>query len=134
MSRDEAIALSAARGLGGGYLQRHARGQSSHRMLHDSPLPTSLVETWSMGLISAPCVQKLASSGVEELRRAGVTPHPILLALASVGTNGEYPGNTRRDLMIRYPVSPQLPKPVLVDVPTLVVPAGGSSILPRSRL
>ena len=125
LSRDEAVAVEAARGLGGGYIQRLERGQSSHRSLQESPLSTSLVEMWSMGLMSSPCVHKLALAGVEELSLAAVSPHPTLQALASIGTSGEHCGNCRRDLVTRYPVSPHLPKPLEVDVPALVHPAGG---------
>ena len=73
-----------------------------------------------MGLASAPGVQTIASSAVEELLRAGATAHSDLQALADIGHHGEYPGNTRRDLISRYPISKELPLPVMLDVPSLI--------------
>ena len=116
-SRDDAVAFFLAQSGGGGYLQREGRGQTSHRFLEKSPLCECLIELWALVLASAPAVQKIAEAAEKELHLAGAQPHRDLSSLASIGHRGEYPGNTRRDLLTRHPISTYLPSPLKIRVP-----------------
>jgi hypothetical protein len=62
--------------------------------------------------MSAPLCNWLAQALVID----GFT-HPEVCSMASLGTQGMYKANIRRDMHVKFPVSPHIPKPVLARVP-----------------
>ena len=80
----------------GGYKQFLARAKAA--AAHDTPpskLVSLLVEQWAWGEMSAPLVQRLAQAAVDD----GLE-HPDVQKLGLIGSQGKFPGNTHRDLLL----------------------------------
>ena len=113
---DAAIAARLA-GRGGIHQQLLEASPATHRR---SVLAERLVEVWSWGQIFSPLVQWLAEGSLEDLRAVGSSADlilPDLAKLASIGTTGEWSGNTRRDLLSTVLPTVMLPKPLPIRVP-----------------
>ena len=92
-------AIEARLGRRGGLLQRHANEQSV--ATQRSVLAARLVELWSWGVISSPMVQWLAAGALADLETTGA-PAALkddVAKLSRIGSDGEWAGNTRRDLL-----------------------------------
>ena len=102
----------------GGTQQRLAAAASSSRDPGAKPstqsvLADRLLNLFGWGLISASTVQWLAAGAVDDGLHVGEVEK-----LASLGTNGQYAGNCRRDLFRRFGSGMLLPKPLEVDCHT----------------
>jgi hypothetical protein len=99
----------------GGRLQREALldGRES------SKLAGALIDLWSWGALSAPMLQMLASAAACDVQAA--RDHGLhfvdLDNLARLGAHGQFPNNTRRDLMRSLSSTAHQPTPLLVRIP-----------------
>ena len=89
----------------------------------DSSLAKLLIKKWSWGLMSASEVHELACKALEDqkalLVSLGLAPNfasKSLTALSSLGAEGKFSGNMRRDLLSRLG-DPPVPEPSLVRTP-----------------
>lgn len=99
----------------GGRLQRLASAEFClPAPAHRSSLVDALLSMVCWGSVSCPTARWLAKCALQD----GAS-HPELSKLAGIGTEGTYPGNTRRDLLRQFMKRTTVPKCLLVRVPTL---------------
>ena len=100
----------------GGILQQDRA--SAHTVKESNVLASRLVELWSWGAISSPILQWLADGSEQDLDIlccAGGSP--LLKKLASVGSDGEWAANTRRDLLTVLCPRIDIAAPLSIRVP-----------------
>ena len=128
MSRDAAIGdFQALAPYRGGNLMRVAAAEAAGPAGPPprSDLADKLIVLWGMGLLSAPLLQQIAEAAVADFRAAAAEPHPLLMALEKIGHYGAYEGNTRRDLLRKFRISPLLPQWTIIRLPYLERDGGG---------
>ena len=110
---DAAAVDARIRGRGGA-LQQHAHASRTGQS--GSVLASRLVELWSWGAISAPILQWLSEGALVDLdspQQARVD----IERLAGIGAEGEWAGNTRRDLLTVLSPEISLPSALTIRVP-----------------
>eukprot|EP00969_Alexandrium_andersonii_P257024 11363374-Alexandrium_andersonii.AAC.1 len=87
-------------------------GSSQAGPLDGDPEVETLVELWSVGLLSAVTLQQIAASSQK------AAPREAMRHLAELGTSGARPGNVHRDLCRKLDIGGMdIPKPELVTLP-----------------
>ena len=116
MNRDEAISACTAK-------QANKRRKKFTEPIDttSSVLVSLLLQLWSLGVISAPIVQRIAAVCVGEVLASGGTPSHTLRSLEKVGTNGAHPNLCRRDIIKKFTRQADMLKPLLVRVPCIPV-------------
>ena len=101
-TRSAAASSSASAPLAGprGYRQKMAIAAKTGEMQNSSEsfLATYLIDQWAWGALSTPTIQKIAMATKKDFEAAGIpTPGPIE-SIASIGSYGDRPEHTYRDL------------------------------------
>ena len=96
----------------GGVLQRITRGEQAAHRARPSGFAHHFIELWALGLVSGPLLQRSAEIAVDD----GLD-HEELVEIMDIGHRGDYPGNTRRDLLRKMLRRHPLPLPKKVHVP-----------------
>ena len=69
------------------------------------------------GLASSNTIRWVAEGAVLDACNSKQKPHPHIAKLSSCGADGQYPGNTRRDVLRVFCPSMQSPKPISITIP-----------------
>ena len=101
LSRGEAARASIGR-IGGVRQRASASAGLATGNAPKSKLANLLLQIWVWGLISSTLLQSIADAAVTDIETMGRIVHPMLRDIQGIGTDGQYAGSCRRDLLRKF--------------------------------